>query len=155
MEDKNINQEKFKPLIKGKADFYSWQLYKWMKKKPYFCRIYKGVWNSATGYDNLKPVLYIGSIDDGCFVGNLLKRICGYGSKLSSYAYCSKEHHVDEWEDVTEQFFDDYRKKGVCAIHGDMCHKWTYNVGGSFRKCEYCGKEENMTIVFQHKKVWR
>lgn len=144
----------FMPKVKGKSDFYSWQLYKWMKKKPDFCRIYEGVWNSATGYDPNRIILYIGLLYDDCFMGSMLRRICTVGAKLDSMAYCSKGHHLDEWQDVTDSFFADYRKRGVCAIHGGMAHKWTYDVELAIRTCEYCGEKQEKKTVMVPKDVW-
>jgi len=100
----NIDAEEYKPKVRGRADFFSWQLYKWLKKKPYYCRVYKGVWNVISGHDPDNPRLYIGLINDGYFSGNLLRRICRHGQRLESWAYCSKTHRVDEWEDVTSAF---------------------------------------------------
>lgn len=152
--DQVVNPENYKPQQKGKADFFSWQLYKWMKKKPDFCHIYKGFWNSATGYDPERPVLYIGLLEDGCFMGHMLRRICTSGNKLESWAFCSKEYHLDEWVDITEEFFADYQKRGVCAIHDDTAHKWTDDQNTSMRTCEYCGKTERQRLIFVPQMVW-
>ena len=149
-----MNAEKYKPSKKGVSGFYSWQLYRWMKKNPDFCKVYLGVWNSATGYDPNRTVLYIGFLDDGCFMGNLLARTCTCNSKLDSWAYCSKEHHLDEWQDVTESFFKDYEKRGVCAIHKGMAHKWTYYPGNNKRTCKYCGDVQERKTVMVQKEVW-
>jgi hypothetical protein len=150
-----MNPEKYKPKVKGKSDFYSWQLYKWMKKNPDFCRIFEGVWNSATGYEPHRKVLYIGLLDDECFMGNLLVRICTYKAKLESYAYCSKAHHLEEWKDITEEFFMDYEKRGVCAIHKGIVHKWAYQPDSDIRTCAYCGETQKKELVTVQKEVWR
>ena len=149
----NIDAEEYKPKVRGRADFFSWQLYKWLKKKPYYCRVYKGAWNVISGHDPDNPWLYIGLINDGYFSGNLLRRICRHGQRLESWAYCSKTHRVDEWEDVTEWFFSEYEKKGVCAIHGDFAHKWQ-PLNSNQRICEYCKKVETSSVTFGPKVRW-
>ena len=149
-----MTEEKYIPALKGKSDFYSWQLFRWMKKNPDFSRIYLGVWNSATGYDPNRTVLYIGLIADNCFMGNLLARICTYKTRLESWAYCSHDHHIEEWQDVTESFFTDYKKRGVCAIHKGMAHKWEYLPRANTRTCKYCSEVQERKTVMAQKEKW-
>jgi deoxyadenosine/deoxycytidine kinase len=149
-----MDPEKYKPAKRGKSDFFSWQFYLWMKKKPDFCRIYKGVWNSATGYDPDRQVLYVGLLADDCFMGNLLRRVCSRGDKIESWAFCSKEYRLEEWQDITDQFFKDYEHRGVCAIHGDMAHKWPLNPDSDIRVCEYCGVKQIKKIEMVPQESW-
>ena len=71
-----IKAEEFKPEKKGKSDFYSWQLYRWLKKYPYYFRVFKGTWNPITGHDIKHPILYIGAKDGGWFHGRVLRKLC-------------------------------------------------------------------------------
>ena len=147
-----INPIEFKPAVKGKSDFFSWQLFRWLRKKPEYNRVYLGTFNRSTGHDPKNPILYIGRMDDNAFLGNVLARICTSGQKLESWAYCMSGHHVDEWEDVTEKFWSDYREKGVCAIHGDKAHDWV--TSEKERACTHCKKREYKTVVMLPKTVW-
>lgn len=150
-----IDPETIKPKTKGKADFYSWQLYKFIKNKPYYCHIYKGTWNSFDGYNKDKPVMYIGMKDRDnqcCFFGAALRQICVQGAKLKIWCMNSREHHVEEWEDITDWFFKEYQRIGVCAIHGDYAHNWVED--GDTRKCEYCGKREVKQHLWVPKGIW-
>lgn len=143
-----------KPQKKGFSDFYSWQLYSWLKKNPHYNRIYSGVWNSFDGYNPQKRVLYIGLMRDNCFLGAQLTRLCTYGSKLESWAFCRKRHHLDEWIDVTDAFWSDYHRDGVCAIHGDLAHKWDFGDECGRRVCRYCRKVEIRKLAFVPKIIW-
>lgn len=147
-----ITANEFKPAAKGQSDFYSWQLYRWLKKHKYYYRIYRGLWNSCDGYNPEKPVLYIGLRDDGCLFGNQLRRICTHGNNLDTWAFESAVMRVDEWEDVTEQFYALYRKIGVCAIHGDAWHD--FDVVGDERACKRCGKIEIKQTRMVPKTEW-
>lgn len=149
-----MEAEQVKPLKKGVSDFYSWQLYRWLKKKPRYNKIYEGVWNSFDGYNPERRVLYMGLMDGGCFLGTQLRQLCRHGAKLESWAFCHKEHHVEEWVDVTEDFWRDYNLKGVCAIHGDFAHKWSYVPWTDERICQHCGKIEKRSFVFVPKVIW-
>lgn len=143
-----INPEDIKPKENGKADFFSWQLYKWVKKYPDRTKVYKK--SDAIPYAQL----FIGAIDEddhSWFYGRILRYLCRYGDRLDSFAY-GPAHGVPEWRDVTEKFWSDYMKIGVCAIHGDFAHKWV--VEGDKRVCQYCGKVEIKRIKMVPKEVW-
>lgn len=150
----SLEAKDVKPSKKGKSDFYSWQLYRWLREKPDYNHVYKGAWNCINGYDQQRRTLYIGRMEDSCFLGTALRRLCHYGAKLESWAYCSEGHRLDEWEDTTESFIAEYMTKGVCAIHGDVAHKWRYVPSAGIRTCDYCGKEEKRNLVFVPKTVW-
>ena len=147
-----IKAEDFKPKVRGESDFYSWQLYRWLKKYPDYSEVWSGTWNSATGHDPERPVLYIGKMfDDGWFHGKNLRSTCVYKAKIQAWAF-SNGHHVEEWTDCTEAFWTDYRLKGVCAIHGDNAHEW--DTDGKERQCKFCGKREIQKAVMVQKLVW-
>jgi hypothetical protein len=152
----NLNPEDFRPKVKGESDFFSWQLYRWLKKHKHYTRIYKGTWNSITGHDLSRDVFYIGRKDDKdsswCHCREL-RNLCTYRSGLEMFAYGGC-HGVKDWEDVTEWFWDEYRRIGVCAIHGDYAHKWNY-LYPTKRKCEYCGKIETSHTKTIKQEVWK
>lgn len=147
--------EQVKPKIRGKSDFFSWQLYCYMKKykHPSEFRIWSATWNSCYGVQPEKPSLHIGGERDGQWIhARQLKNLCLVGQKVERYAY-GAIHDTANWVDVTDAFWTDYMKKGVCAIHGDYAHKW--HEEGSQRKCEYCDKTEKKQIVMVEKEIWQ
>lgn len=127
----------FKPDDSG---FFSKNLFKWLKKYPYYNRIYKSPYSSFGGYDPENPVLMIGDKShDGWFSGNRLRSICcGHRMDARPYAFGHKEMRIDEWEDVTHQFIQDYKLMGVCAIHGDFAHRFK-SLSKTEKICLNCG----------------
>lgn len=109
-----INAEKIKPKVKGKSDFFSWQLYRWAKKRPTSMTIWAGTWNSCYGLDGDKPT-------------------------LEMWAY-GPNHGTKDWVDITDQFWKSYLEIGVCAIHGDYIHNWSETE--NTRVCTRCKKTE-------------
>lgn len=143
-----------KPKVKGQSDLFSWQLYRYMRKYPDISdqKIYSGTWNSIDGVNRAYPVLYIGCMhDDGWFHGRSLRNLCSCGSKIERYAY-HHGHDTHNWTDVTDAFWGEYMRIGVCAIHGDAAHNWLRD--GGKRTCEYCGKVENRKIIMVEKEIW-
>lgn len=149
-----IIADEIKPAVARHSDFFSWQLYRWVKKYPERTRVWAATWNSATGVDREHPVLVIGSDrDESWIMGAPLSQLCAYGAKIESYAY-GGAHDTANWVDVTEAFWSDYRKKGVCAIHGDLAHEWEYSEDRNTRVCVYCGKHESKKIVMRPVEIW-
>lgn len=141
-----INPSEFKPAVKGKADKFSWQLYRWAKKHPARLKIWAGTWNSCTGIDREKPVLYIGDDRDGNWIhARQLRNLCTHGANLQAWAY-SSPHDTKNWVDVTESFWREYLRKGVCAIHDDRGHDFT-KINRNSRKCRHCGEHQTRTVV--------
>lgn len=147
--------EQVKPKIRGKSDFYSWQLYRYMKKfnNPIEFRIWAATWNSCYGVQPDSPSLYIGSERDGIWIhARQLRNLCSVEQKVERYAY-GAPHDTANWMDVTDSFWSDYLKKGVCAIHGDYAHKFHEN--GDLRTCEYCGKKERKQTSMVEIDAWQ
>ena len=148
-----IEPKQIRPAVKGKADFFSWQLYRWVRKHPDRTRIFVG-WNQIDGsvgesYPN--DFLYIGSRDDQWVVGARLRTICLTGEKLQSWAYPESQ----DWKDVTDQFWKDYFRIGVCAIWGDYSwHNWQY-INDSKRECQYCKRLESKEIEMVPTERWK
>jgi len=139
-----INKDDIKPKTKGQSDFFSWQLFRWIRKNPTAFRIYAGTWNSINGADADHPVLYIGykREDENWISARNLRNLCCVNQDLQSFSY-GPAHDTANWVDVTYAFWVDYMKKGVCAIHGDNAHKWLG--GGNRRMCEHCGQAQEST----------
>lgn len=135
-----INAMQIKPVQRGKSDFFSWQLYRFLKKHPESIQIWEGTWNWATGIDPENTTLYIGLDREGGWIhARHLRNLCTYGADLSRYAY-GPGHDTENWKNVTERFWDDYLRIGVCAIHEDYAHNWIEK--GDFRHCTYCLRRE-------------
>lgn len=152
----HVDASTIKPAKSGKADFFSWQLYRWVKAKPHALQIWRGTWNTATGVDHDTPALYIGYMDETesgerWLHGRMLRNLCLHGQKLDGYAY-GPGHDTAHWEEITEQWWEQYMQIGVCAIHGDYAHDWDEN--GDARTCRHCGKRERRTTKLVERTVW-
>lgn len=149
-----INKDDIKPKVKGQSDFFSWQLFRWIRKNPTAFRIYKGTWNSIDGLNADNTALYIGyeRENGGWIIARNLRNLCCVNQDLQSYSYGGC-HDTANWIDVTQEFWSDYMKKGVCAIHGDNAHDWTNCE--SRRVCNHCGKVQESTIIMVPKIVWQ
>ena len=134
----NIKANDIKPNVKGQSDFFSWQLFRWIRKNPTAFRVYAGTWNSIDGIEPERPVFYIGyeREDSHWISARNLRNLCCANQDLKSYSY-GPCHDTANWVDVTEAFWSDYMKKGVCAIHGDNAHSWDEKDDG-LRCCIHC-----------------
>lgn len=145
-----------KPKLKGKSDKFSWNLYSWVKRNPKHCRIFKGTWNNMAGFDDLgQEWLYIGfKEEDGEFIGRQLRNVCLKGStfKMNCFLPGKNFHDVDNWTDITDEFWERYQRIGVCAVHGEKAHNWQED--GDKRTCSYCGKVERKIYIFQPILKW-
>lgn len=147
--------EQIKPKVRGESDFFSWQLYRYMKKynNPSEQRIWAATWNTCYGIQPDNQSLYMGSERDGDWIhARLLKNLCLRGQTLDRRAY-GLPHDTENWVDVTDTFWSDYLRIGVCAIHGDYAHEWSYH-HGDMRTCDYCNKTEQKNIVLQPVVFW-
>ena len=142
-----------KPKVKGQSDFFSWQLFRWIRKNPTAFRIYAGTWNSVDGVNPDKPVLYIGHEreDVKWISARKLRNLCCVNQDLKSYSY-GPCHDIANWVDVTEVFWAEYMVKGVCAIHGNNSHKWLGDP--SRRVCQHCGKAQESETIMIPTTVW-
>lgn len=128
---REIKPKDVKPKKNGQSDFFSWQLYKWLCAYSERTRIYKA----------LDGTVYIGdAIKDGWVYGRRLRELCSYKAGLQGYAF-SASAGVNQWTDITEEFWTEYLKIGTCAIHGDLWHEWVET--STTRQCQYCGKVEH------------
>lgn len=131
--------EEFKPAKRGWSDKWSWQLYKWLKRCPDATTIWASRFHPYLS-EVSSPAIFIGDQRDGDWIhARLLRNLCVSGGDLQRYAY-GPEHDTKNWQDVTDQFWSEYRRIGVCAIHGDFAHSFVEN--GDTRKCMWCGKVE-------------
>lgn len=151
-----ISHKEIKPKHRGKSDFFSWQLYKWIRSKPYHNQVWLGTWNSIEGVNKRHQSLYIGFMDNFWFHGRQIRNLCRYGQDLQSYAY-GPGHDTQNWECITDEWWSKYMREGVCAIHGDLVHSWI-KINSHARKCAYCGKHEHREVYTQRhyvrKELW-
>lgn len=132
----------------GAQPFFSEQIYRWLCQRPDSFRVFAGTWNSITGVDREKPVLYIGtmdkdSVDGPWFYGRALHHL---GQKerwepLDSFAY-GPAHDTVGWFEVTERWWKHYLETGLCAIHGDAAHDWNLD-----DRCRRCNKSRSSTSL--------
>lgn len=136
-----MDAQRVKPKIRGKSDFFSWQLYRWLKKFPERHHIHE-----------IDGVLFIGDKpDDGFLHAAKLRQLCLHGAPLQAWAF-GQCHGVKRAKEVTQNFWTDYLRIGVCAIHGDFAHNWETN--GDERVCVHCKKVERKTIEMRPHEVW-
>jgi len=146
-----IHPETIKPAARGEADFFSWKLYLWVKKKPHATQIWRGTWNHVSGFDPNRPILYIGRMDGHWMHGKALRALCRKGQSISALVY-GPGHDTPNWVDITDEWWSEYRRIGVCAIHGDLAHKW--DESERRRVCRYCGKHETKVTKLVERTQW-
>jgi len=133
-----IDYKDIRPKTKGKADFFSWSLSEFIRRNPNLYRIYK-----------TENLLFIGYKSDGWVCGSGLRSVCSYRKKIQTFAFPNS----GEWEDVTDWFWAEYFKKGVCAIHDDLAHNFKH-IGKTKRECVYCGKIEKRKTKITKSFIW-
>ena len=147
-----VSANDIKPQVHGISDFFSWNLYRFVRKNPTALKVWLGNWNTITGFDAENPVVYIGRDRDKNWIhARSLRNLCTVGSGLEMFAYGGC-HGTKDWQDITEQFWKSYLENGVCAIHGDFAHKW--HKTGNERQCEYCRKVQTKIEVTQIVSSW-
>lgn len=140
----------YQPKVKGQSDFYSWNLFRWLryqhaKKTHPTIRVYKSprIYSPyVIGYRN----------HDGDIIGIRLKELCSSESNRQfPNVFC---YGNQDWQDVTDWFWGEYERIGVCAIHGDWAHDWEYLKDRSARMCKHCGKIEKKKIKMVERVSW-
>lgn len=166
-----------KPKEKGKSDKYSWNLYRYFERNPEMCKVhyhnYTDKYNEKTrefekvfkAFDvkdfNVRNIMvsYKNKYDNAMH-GKYVTTICG--DSKDRYQNVCLLSHKDEWEDITEIFWESYIKYGRCFLFGHDA--WLTNEEDRFtyvnntRKCNWCGKWQRLTIEKQvkitRKRVW-
>ena len=152
-----IDPRTIRPKVRGHSDFFSWQLYRWACRRPHGCEVYAGTWNSISGIDITRRVMYIGGMEkvsdnEYWFHGKQLRALCSHGADLRGCAY-GPAHDTANWENITSKFWADYMQRGVCAIHDDLAHEWEVTKPWE-RVCKYCGKREERKTAYTPVYVW-
>lgn len=140
------NPEEFRPKIKGISDFFSWNLYRWMKNHKECTTVY--------AKDADLTYLWIGykyPDEEGTFTGVSLRSICNTGINPSIGCYAFNDG--SDWGNINKHFWSEYRRIGVCAIWGDRAHKW-HKINDDHRICEYCKKAQIRRIEMVPKEIW-
>lgn len=141
-----FNLDDIKPKQKGRADFYSWGLYAWLKKYPVAFHIFMETEFDKDGNRTGNIYFHIGQKDSyGDIKGAPLRRVCSTG-KMPGVSWLSASRGNSKWKDVTSVFYENYMKIGVCAIHGDLIHNWVVSDDGKTRTCQYCDKQESKQV---------
>lgn len=121
-----ITADQIKPKVRGQADFFRWNLYRFILHNPRHTSVYR-------------------TPDHGMIIGLDYGDVWFSGKRLTSVtvgdlhttAYIIRPG----WKDITAKFWPNYLAHGVCVIHGDLVHKWQED--GGVRTCEYCGKVQH------------
>ncbi len=157
--------ETIRPAVKGQSDKFSWRLHRRAIKNGRE-RVYLMAWNFLDGYrpailDDLKAdyvparQIAIGSIDREFFHGNTLHNICTPGTPAHDWAF-GPGHHVGEWIDITDWFWESYLRTGRCRFW-KYEHNWQ-TINRNSRKCAHCGKHARRSIVtikkIERREVW-
>lgn len=135
--------ELIKPKVKGKSDKYSWNLYCFIRDYPHIAKnVFATKWNPYSGYSNVpandlfNQEIAIGFIDStGIFSGSNVKSICLDQKNANNVLY--SKYYPDVIEDITDYFWENYIKYGVCFLEMNYEHK--YN---ELKICEYCLKSD-------------
>ncbi len=148
-----INAEDYRPKEKGKSDFYSWNLYRWLRKQACEPEIFKKnkIYKSNEG-DLYVGTRYGGNTGDHV-IGVRLRHLCS-GSGFGKFPLCGSWIGSHDWEDVTEEFYSKYNRIGVCAIHDYAAHNFNYLKDNSARMCGYCGKIERKVVTMVERVGW-
>jgi hypothetical protein len=142
--------EEYKPKEKGKSDFYSWNLYRWLKKQQK-----EGFFRKTNIYKTEDGALYIGARYGGWHdgvTGTKLRSLCS-GSGTGKFPLVGLFCDSHKWEDITDWFWSEYERIGVCAIHGEFAHNFEL-VNDTTRKCNHCGKIEYKKIEMVERITW-
>lgn len=145
-----MNLNEIKPKKVGTSDKYSSNLYKYLKENPK-AKVFYSKTNYSTEeeqvYDknNLSTMsTYIGQSLDGGISGVRLQEILGRLPKMG-YFYLMSE---DEYVDVTEEFFEDYKKIGRCLFDSNHS-RWLLGDENRFaysdedtRECNWCNLKQ-------------
>ncbi len=121
-------------LLKSDFEHSSRCLAKFARKKHYLKSQYRVI--KANGE------LYIGHMSDNNLLcgARLMRVACG---NVNTFAFTG----INDHEDVTEWFINEYKSKGMCAYSGDWNHVWNIDESpqlqdGAIRSCKHCGKRE-------------
>ncbi len=161
-----------KPQIKGQSDKYSWNLYRLFRMaerdiKKYGDLIqYRILLDTRShldgGYEPFDPnqsvkpgQCYFAKIypDNQGWVGRKLLEVMGmapYG-EIKLYAYSIQEEH-GRYIDITEWFWEEYRKSGRCIFDREHDGWWMGDetrftaINRNSRKCNWCGQHHKRTV---------
>ncbi len=141
----------YHPKIKGESDFYSWNLFRWLRKQSkepeYFRKT--NIFKSDSG------TLFIGTRYNSwnnAVTGTRLGQLCSSGSDRA-FPLVGVWGGSQEWEDVTDWFWAEYERIGVCAIHEGVAHKFIYQ-NDNKRVCEYCSEVEKRKVEMVERVTW-
>jgi hypothetical protein len=151
----SIDAAAFKPSRKGEGDFYSWQLYRWLLKYPRLHHVYRSENCVMTGTISAHPQLYIGKYSGGRLCGVQLQKLCTLNAPIRP-SITRKPPFIDNsWVDVTSDFFNEYRQKGVCALYGDLWHEWKLSDSEKERTCTRCNTREEKIVKMVPHTSWK
>lgn len=150
----SILQRLVKQRPTGRADKYSLNLHKWLRKQhEHYRGAFFSPWSSVDGSmdysDKAKHSpshIYIGWLDeDGYLTGSRLAQIICNGTKADTWAF-APEMAFEE----LPGFWEEYDRLGKCSFDPDH---WLYmnkeryeETGEGKRRCLWCGREEILHV---------
>lgn len=152
---------KIKPLVDRESDKFSWNLFRFMRKnsKRDNLRVYYDNRDNDLDFNSiLQPYkVFIGykeDDDDDNMTGSKLSSIItSFGNSQLQMGYLMKCNgfNVDEWIDITEEFWDAYDKRGRCLffIHGSWIQGFEtqFTEHDNIRICTWCGVKEKKIVT--------
>lgn len=172
-----IDLNDIKPKVRDESDKYSWNLYRFLDKlfkekdvgKYYknqlnVCWLHRSRWDGEykdldLNHINLNQVIIIpnGLDNDRSFYS--LRSILGQGKAERFYLPWSK----DELTDITEWFFETYKKDGRCIFDREHSGWWQgsddrFTYINNTRRCNWCGewhkKEIHKEVIIKRREIW-
>lgn len=146
-----INPDDFKPAKRGKSDKFSWNIHSVLKEwEGLDVQVVQIGWDRIHGkcpLDQGETFLCIDVEPHGWLTGGWVMAITTHGKQaIGAYGLFGKEPWwKNEWEYVTESWFRQYARKGVCAVHQSFGHKFV-SINRNARVCEYCGEHQRRAV---------
>lgn len=156
-----INPEDYRPAKNKVSDKFSWNFYKALKEyEAANVKVYQFGWCPIMGQcsPEIGVLLVTFTYGKDFIISGSLERIRASGDKSIGVCRSWSGVFFDDIEkiDVTEKFFRDYQRIGLCLVDS-YAHDWI-EINKQSRKCKHCGKHERRTIKkrvrLERKEVW-
>lgn len=138
--------KQIKPAVPRISDKFSWRLYEWVRRNPGGRQVYvctKGL---------TKGSLYVGDLSDGLLHGGRLMAVLSGGFPRHGYAMLLGANGMKKYKDVTNSFWKEYMRIGVCSIHNSG-HIWQPK-GKTKRICNTCQKVQVQRVKVEKSLMW-
>ncbi len=145
-----MKAKQFKPAVRGKSDKFSWRVFQFLNYyKDVDIRVMRLGWNIVYGKVPLSKgqLYFVMDFDNGLPVTANVQRVTVTGKDAAGCCVSwGGLPFVDlESEDVTDWFFLNYARIGLCLWQGDWAHDFI-KINKNSRKCKHCGEHQTRTI---------